>query len=72
MKPIELTPSEAAAARKLLRGAQVAAPDNLRVYNLCRRVLSMLHNAERRSYRVRHSINRLLLQPEVVKDIFNN
>lgn len=71
MKKVELTPTEAETARKLLRDAQGAAPGNLRVYNLCRRVLYILHRAERRRLRVRHSVNRLLLQPEVINDIFN-
>ena len=72
MKAIELTPSEADGIRQLLRDAQAAAQGNLRVYNLCRRALALLGRAERRRFRTRHSVNRLLLQEDVIREIFNS
>ena len=69
MKGIELTAAEVKTASRLLLDAQIASRDDLRTYNLCRRVRAILGNAGRR-FTMRHGINPLLLDAEVIKDIF--
>jgi hypothetical protein len=69
MKGIELTAAEVKTASRLLLEAQIGCRGDLRTYNLCRRVRAILGNAGRR-FTMRHGINPLLLDAEVIKDIF--
>lgn len=71
--PITLTPSEAASIKDLVGRIRAAAPGDLRIYNLCRRVEVILLRANRRRLRTRATTtNRLLTQPEIINEIFKN
>lgn len=69
MSNVYLTPREARDMGDLLGRAQIASRDDLHIYNLCRRARVILERARRR-FTMRHGINPLLLDAEVIKDIF--
>lgn len=70
-KSITLTPSEAASIKDLVGRIRAICPDNLRIFNLCRRIGALLARSERRRYRVTHKTNSLLMQEDIINEIFN-
>ena len=70
MKEITLSASDVRFLRDRLADIQRAAPGDRRIFNLCRRCGSTLTRAERRHMRIRHQINRLLLQQDIINEIF--
>jgi hypothetical protein len=73
MSKVELTTAEANTIRQLLKEVQRTATGNLRVYNLCRRVLALLGRAERRRNNPKkQSVNNLLRQASIINEIFEN
>ena len=70
-KEIPITPAEAAAIRKLTAKIRATCPDDLRIFNFCRRIDMLLTRADRRRYKIKHSTNKLLLQPEIIYEIYN-
>jgi len=70
-KSITLTPSEAASIKDLVGRIRAASPYDLRIFNLCRRIDALLARAKRRRCRVTHKTNCLLMQEDIINEIFN-